>query len=32
MEVANAANMTRVAEGRALDWLKTIRDRPERKR
>jgi uncharacterized protein DUF4838 len=31
MEIAKAANMTRVAEGRALDWLKTIRDRPERK-
>ena len=31
MEVAKAANMTRVAEGRALDWLQTIRDRPERK-
>ena len=30
MEVAKAANMTRVAEG-ALDWLQTIRDRPERK-
>ncbi|MBN1341395.1 MAG: DUF4838 domain-containing protein [Phycisphaerae bacterium] len=32
MRVAKAANMTMVSEGRGIDWLKTVLDRPRRKR
>ena len=32
MRTAKAANVTRVAEGRGIDWLKTVLDRPRRTR
>ncbi len=31
MAIAKAANVTRVAEGRGIDWMKTVRNRPPRK-
>ncbi len=31
MRIAKAANVTKVAEGRTIDWLKTVMNRPKRK-